>query len=672
MRNSHDTEVRPSHDGDGDGASLHRRTSALEEAPTLVPPLGLPGMPIRRRSTASRHSVRFSEGGGMFSRRDSQSEAVVDDEDLEALAKSASAISGAGGEGGRSSMSMSIRQRRESQDNVFELPMIQRPRAAKPGLPSTIREVPSNLPTPASTRPPSPATPSNHMLGQKDYFGSGSIRTPAPSTPQSPISDAEYETGVGHAYPEIGVIKSWRGAMILLCTCGAQLMDNVFMTSVNIALPAIQKDFDVGSSDLQWLISAYTLTFGGFLLLAGVLSDRYGRRLIFCAGMGLLSLFTLADGLAPNFIALAIFRALQGIGAAMTVPSAVGLISNYFCARDRTLALTIFASAGAVGFCLGLMFGGFLSSSLGWRYIFYVAVAITGTLGVLGWFALPKDRMEGLARPKLDFVGAGLSTGGLILLSFVLSSGGEYGWGKAFIIVLLLLSVAMIVGFTWVEKKVPNPIMPLSLWKLDNFAALWLGGFVMYGGYQTAIYYTTLMCQEINKLSAGETALRFLPMGATGFIFSLGMSRALEWFNAKWMLVTGMLICALAPLPSALMREADINFWRHIFPTTVMSVAGTTIVYCTITVVLLSSVPVNVKSLCGGMVNTAFQIGSGVGLALSSAVVQAVDVNKGHSELRQYETGLFCVVGLAGVGLVASIFGVKDKGKHVGGVVMAH
>lgn len=149
----------------------------------------------------------------------------------------------------------------------------------------------------------------------------------------------------------------------------------------------------------------------------------------------------LAVGFAPNFISLAIFRALQGIGAAMTVPSAVGLISNYFVAQDRTLALTIFASSGAVGFCLGLMFGGFLTSSLGWRYIFHVAVTVTSTLGILGWFCLPKDRKKGLLRPKLDFVGAGLSTSSLILLSFVLSSGGEYGWAKPFIIVLLILSV---------------------------------------------------------------------------------------------------------------------------------------------------------------------------------------------------------------------------------------
>lgn len=641
----HEHDVRLSHDGDGD--SRHRRTSALEEIPTMVPPPGFPGMPVRRRSNASRQSVTFSEDVKRHSH-------AIDDDDegLEALAQSTSAIS------------RQVSRRRESLDDVYELPVIQRPRAAKAGLPSTIREIPSNLPTPSSTRPPSPTTPS-HLLDSNNYFDQGT----APSSPQS---DAEHETGVGHAYPDVGVIASWRGIVILLCTCGAQLMDNVFMTGVNIALPAIQKDFGVGSSDLQWLISAYTLTFGGFLLLAGVLSDRYGRKMIFCTGMATLSVWTLADGFAPNFISLAIFRALQGIGAAMTVPSAVGIISNYFVAKDRTLALTIFGSAGAVGFCLGLIFGGFLTSSLGWRYIFYLAVIITSTIGILGFFCLPKDRIEGHTRPKLDFVGAALSTAGLILLSFVLSSGGEYGWGKAFIIVLLILSVAMIVGFAFVEKKVANPVMPLSLWKLENFAALWIGGFVVYGGYQTSIYYVTLIAQEVNQLSAGQTALRFLPMGCVGFISSLGMSRALQFFNTKWLLVFGTAVCAIAPIPGAIMKANDLDFWRYVFPSTVLSVLGVTVVYCTITVVLLSSVPVNVQSLCGGMINTAFQIGSGVALALASAVVQAVDTSKGHSELRQYRTGLWCCVGLAGVGLLASLFGVKDKGRSLSAPAMVH
>lgn len=202
--------------------------------------------------------------------------------------------------------------------------------------------------------------------------------------------------------------------------------------------------------------------------------------MIFCIGMMWISVWTLANGFASSFIQLAIFRALQGIGAAMTVPSSVGIISSYFIAQDRTTALSFFAASGAVGFCSGLIFGGFLTSSLGWRYVFRIAVAITGTLGIMGVFILPKDRMEGHERPRLDFLGAALSSAGLILLSFVLSSGGLYGWNKAFIIVLLIASIALLFIFTWVEKKVRNPIMPLSLWKVQNFAGLWITGFGMY------------------------------------------------------------------------------------------------------------------------------------------------------------------------------------------------
>ncbi|KAJ3526132.1 hypothetical protein NM208_g11336 [Fusarium decemcellulare] len=619
---------------EADGEPLGRRTSALEEVPTLVPPAGFPGIPItRRRSTASRATI----GDDAHS------------EDLASLVQTASAIS-----------RYHSRDRRESQDHVFELPTIQRPRAVKPAPESTIREVPSTLTTPVPTRPSSP-TP-------------GGLPEEAPSS--EPLSGtqtpAEYELGLGQVYPDVGVIASTRGAVILLCTCGAQLMDNVFMTGVNIALPAIQKEFDVPNGDLQWLISAYTLTFGGFLLLSGVLADRYGRKVVFCAGMALLSIWTLADALSSSFIQLAIFRALQGIGAAVTVPSAVGIISNYFVTNDRTMALTIFGAAGAVGFCLGLIFGGFLTSSLGWRYVFYISMCVTSALGILGWFVLPKDRVDGHARPKLDFAGAGLSTTGLILLSFVLSSGGEYGWGKAFIIVLLVLSICLIALFAYVEKKVPNPVMPLSLWKLENFAALWIGGFVSYGGYQTTIYYTTLIAQEVNKLSAGQTAIRFLPMGCMGFITSLAMSRMLQYFDTKSLLVVGMAICAVAPVSSALIKDADKDFWRHVFPTTIIGVVGTTIVYCTITVVLLASVPVNVKSLCGGMINTAFQIGSGVGLALASAIVQSTETSKGHGLLQQYSTGLWCCVGLSGVGMVASLVGVKSVGPSHNNPVVGH
>lgn len=161
----------------------------------------------------------------------------------------------------------------------------------------------------------------------------------------------------------------------------------------------------------------------------------------------------------------------------MTVPSAIGIISSYFVGPDRTRALSIYGACGAVGFCMGLIFGGFVSSSLGWKYIFRLVVILTGLLSIIGWFTLPKDRLQGEARATLDYAGASMSTAGLILLSFVLSSGGLYGWGKPFIIALLIVSCALLVIFTFLEKYVKNPIMPLSLWKIRNFAGLWIAGF---------------------------------------------------------------------------------------------------------------------------------------------------------------------------------------------------
>lgn len=161
----------------------------------------------------------------------------------------------------------------------------------------------------------------------------------------------------------------------------------------------------------------------------------------------------------------------------MTVPSAIGIISSYFVGPDRTRALSIYGACGAVGFCMGLIFGGFVSSSLGWKYIFRLVVILTGLLSIIGWFTLPKDRLQGNARATLDYAGAAMSTAGLILLSFVLSSGGLYGWGKPFIIALLVVSCALLAIFTFLEKYVKNPIMPLSLWKIRNFAGLWVAGF---------------------------------------------------------------------------------------------------------------------------------------------------------------------------------------------------
>ncbi|CAG8382818.1 unnamed protein product [Penicillium salamii] len=461
---------------------------------------------------------------------------------------------------------------------------------------------------------------------------------------------------------QFGRLGSWRGCLILLVTSGSQFLDNVFMTSANIALSSIQKDFEVSGTDLQWMISAYTLSFGGFLLLAGALSDRYGRKKILCLGLAWLSIWTLAIGFGQSFIQLTVFRGIQGIGAALTVPSAIGIISSYFSGVDRTRALSIYGASGTLGFCTGLIFGGFLTSSLGWRYIFYLIVIITGSLGVLGFIVLPADVPSKQKHERMDYIGAVMSTAGLILLQFVLSSGGTYGWDQPFIIVLLIVAFGLLVGFTILEKYISNPIMPLSLWKIRNFAGLWVIGFTGYGTYQNVIYYIVLIAQEVDKLNAGDTALRFLPMGAIGFIVSLGTGKLLEYMNGKHLLIAGLVLAVVAPISSALTSSPEYSFWVNVLPTSLISISSVSFIFVTTSTVVLTSVPVEVKSLAGGMLNTAFQIGSGVALAISAAVTDAVDIQKGHDLAEQYGTGLWCSVGLAGLGLTIGLIAVREKG----------
>ncbi|PWY84993.1 permease of the major facilitator superfamily [Aspergillus heteromorphus CBS 117.55] len=493
---------------------------------------------------------------------------------------------------------------------------------------------------------------------------SHSVPSTGSTTPSSGLATPTEEKGLSPLgpVPEIGRLGSWKGALVLLVTSGSQFLDNVFMTSANVALSSIQEDFNVSATNLQWMISAYTLTFGGFLLLAGVLSDRYGRKLILCLGLTWLSIWTLAIGFGQSFIQLTVFRGLQGIGAALTVPSAIGIISAYFTGLDRTRALSIYASSGTVGFCVGLIFGGFLTSSLGWRYIFYFIVIITGALGILGFIVLPADNMAGKAKPKMDYVGAMLSTAGLILLQFVLSSGGVYGWGTPFIIVLLILAVALLASFVVLEKFISCPLMPLSLWKLPNFAGLWVAGFTCYGSYQNVIYYIVLMAQEVDHLSAGDTALRFLPMGVIGFIASMGTGKALEYVNGKYTLLAGLILTVLAPVPSAITASPETSFWVNVLPTSLISITAVSLIFVTTSTAILTTVPVNVKSLCGGMLNTAFQIGSGVALAISAAVTETVDIKKGHGLAEQYATGLWCSAGLAGLGLIIALLSVRRRG----------
>ncbi|KAJ3983673.1 major facilitator superfamily domain-containing protein [Lentinula detonsa] len=443
-----------------------------------------------------------------------------------------------------------------------------------------------------------------------------------PPTPATEVEAFEIEEVPDHR--ATGKIASWRGGIILGTACFAQLVDNIWMTSINIAVPHIAEEFDLRDGSQSWLVSAYTLTFGGFLLLAGVLSDRLGRRAMFTAGMLWMMAASIACGVARTGVQCIVFRALQGLGAAASVPSAIGVLSNFFVGNEKHRALSMFGAAGAVGFVVGLILGGILSGTLGWRYVFYINAPIICILAITGWFSFPKEKSNvGGRKPTLDLLGAGLGTSGIVLMTFALSQSEVSGWNKPIVVVTLIVSIFVLLGFSWAERKVPNPIMPTYLWKLPSFAGIWCAGFLLYCWWASVVYYLSLIAQEVLFLTPLNTGLYLIPMGAWGFVVSIATGRAVERFELKPLLVAGFFISVVGTLPAAFVKTGDL-FWPLVFPTAIICVTGISIAYNVASIALVSAVPPVAKSLAGGLINTAFQIGSGFGLAITSLVYENV------------------------------------------------
>ncbi|THU88061.1 MFS general substrate transporter [Dendrothele bispora CBS 962.96] len=475
---------------------------------------------------------------------------------------------------------------------------------------------------------------------------------------------------------ETGKIASWRGITILATVSFSHLFDNIWTTSINIAVPHISEEFGLQSSQ-SWLLAAYTLTFGGFLLLFGVMSDRFGRRYVFCFGMLWLTVFSIACGVSRTGVQCIIFRALQGLGAAASVPSSIGVLSNYFVGKERHRAYSLFGAMGALGFVSGLILGGVLSGTVGWRYIFYIIAPIMFVLAILGWFSFPKEKRDKNVdkRPSLDFLGAALGTSGIVLMTFALSQSEVTGWNKPVIIVTLVLSVLILMGFTFTERKVTNPIMPIHLWKLPSFAGVWIAAFLLYCWWASVVFYLTLICQEVLFLSSLTTGLYMIPIGATGFVLTVLMGLAVEKIALKRLLVGAFLISVLGTIPITFVKPGD-SYWQLAFPTSILGCIGLTIGWSACSIALVSAVPNSAKSLAGGLINTAFQIGSGFGLAITSAVNESV-LNKTSnpqdpsSLMLGYRAALFTTIGLVGTALILVTFTVRS-GQRATAEMMSH
>ncbi|KAJ3022936.1 hypothetical protein HKX48_004847 [Thoreauomyces humboldtii] len=465
--------------------------------------------------------------------------------------------------------------------------------------------------------------------------------------------------------------------LLLPTFCLAQLLDAVNLSGANVALPQIAEDLGFSTSNLQWVISAYALTFGGFLLLSGRLGDIYGHRNFFVAGLVWFTAFALLSGFSQSTTWMILARGLQGIGAASTIPNAIALILQvYPIGRTRNQAMSVFASTGAVGFVLGLIIGGAVtSSSLGWRWIFFISGIISGGMAVIAILVIPsKAAIAALAtvdsemkgpvstpvKQVVDYLGAFLSTASMLLLVFALTDANERGWGSAVIISLLIVSLVLLALFVFVETKMKQPLMPMSIWRLPNFAPAFAIAALLVGFFQSYLYFLTLIFQDIWHYTAIESAVRYLPLGILASIMGVMSEKIIFRFNIKVVLVLGLFLGTVGNIILGFYKHED-QYWSHLFPSFVIGITGTASVYASVSIAAISAAPAHQAGIVGGLLNTAFQIGGGLGLAIATAVVSGINTSEmtGYELLAGYHDGLWTGSALLALALIIAIIFVK-------------
>lgn len=404
--------------------------------------------------------------------------------------------------------------------------------------------------------------------------------------------------------------------MVLAILALAQFMVVLDVTIVNVALPAIQRDLGFSADGLQWVVNAYTLAFGGLLLLGGRASDLLGRRRLFMAGLALFGAASLGGGLAGSDSALIAVRTVQGVGAALLSPAALALLTVTFPAgRERNIALGVWGALAAIGGTLGVVAGGLLVDSLGWEWIFFVNVPIAiAALAAVPVVVRESRRGEGGA---FDLAGAVLGTGGLLALVYAVIRTEAAGWGSAEVLGLFGAAVALFALFVAVESRAKDPLVPLRLFRLRGLSvsavALALNG----GAFLGMFFITALYLQQVHGDSALDAGLHFVPMGIAAIVAAAVASQVVTRIGTRPVYLTGALI-GIAGLVALSQAGADASYGTAILPGMVVFGLGMLMVGVSNQIAAIAEVPHADAGAASGIVTAAFQVGGAIGLALIS------------------------------------------------------
>jgi EmrB/QacA subfamily drug resistance transporter len=413
----------------------------------------------------------------------------------------------------------------------------------------------------------------------------------------------------------------WAALYVL---CGGTLMIVLDSTIVNVALPSIRQSLSFSESQLAWVVNAYLLTFGGFLLLGGRLGDLYGPRKMFLGGLALFTAASVLCGMSETQGLLVVARAIQGLGGAVVSAVGLSLTMNLFTeTSERTRAMGIFGFVASGGGSVGVLLGGILTSALSWHWIFWVNVPVGILVFLLALRFLPFLPGDKKATKHIDIAGAVTVTTALLAATYAVVNGNSAGWTSLQTLGLLGISAVLLGVFIFIESKVKNPLVPLSLFRIRNVAVANVIGVLWAAAMFAWFFIAALYLQLVLGYDPLHVGLAFLPANLIMAVFSISLSAKLVMrYGIKKPLSIGLFIAA-AGLALFARAPVDGNFVTDVLPSMLLLGIGAGMAFNPVLLAAMSDVPPHESGLASGIVNTSFMMGGALGLAVLASVAAA-------------------------------------------------
>ena len=442
--------------------------------------------------------------------------------------------------------------------------------------------------------------------------------------------------------------------VVLILICLAQFMVVLDATIVNVALPSIQKDLHLSEGSLQWIINAYTLVFGGFLLLGGRAGDLLGRKRLFLIGLVIFTGASLLDGLASSEGMLVGSRALQGLGAALISPAALSIISTTFAeGAERARALGVWAAIAIGGSAVGLILGGVLTQYFSWPWIFFVNVPVGVAAFLLSLRFVPESR-DSEAHRSYDLVGAVTVTSGLMALVYAIVGAQSAGWGSAKTLGFFSLAVVLLAVFVAIELRAKAPLVRLSIFRIRSLLTANVAMFLAMSGMFAMFFFNTLYIQRVLGYGPLKAGIAFLPFTA-GIMISAGVaSQFAPRLGVRPVAAVGMLLTAAGLL---LLTQLPVHgsYAANVLPSIALSSLGMGAVFMPLTLIATTGLDDEDQGLASGLFNTAQQVGGALGLAVLSTLAASRTSSAGGSPMHALVLGFHWAFAAGAVVMFAAL-----------------